>query len=70
VRFDDVCRAPEPQLRRLLELAGMTVETDQLARLAAGVRPPKSLGRWRAHGTAAFTAAQIEAVESFGFDVR
>jgi Sulfotransferase family len=70
VRYDDLYREPERELRRVLELAGLTVDAERLARLAAGVRAPESAGRWRAHGADAFSAKQIEAVESFGFEVR
>jgi hypothetical protein len=69
LRYDDLCRAPEPELRRLLEFAQLEHDEAMLGRLASGVRTPDSVGRWRKHGTALFTAAQLESVRSFGFDV-
>jgi hypothetical protein len=68
LRFEDLCRAPEVQIRRLLEFAGLVHDDALVGRLAAEVEAPASIGRWRRRaGT--FTPAQIEAVGSFGFDV-
>jgi Sulfotransferase family len=69
LRYDDLCRAPAGELRRLLAFAGIPHDDTLVARLGAGVRSPDSLGRWRTHGPGAFTPAQRAAVESFGFDV-
>jgi hypothetical protein len=69
LRYDDLCRAPETEMQRLLEFAGLPCDDAIAGRLAAGVRPPDSIGRWRALG-AEFTPEQAAAVESFGFEVR
>jgi hypothetical protein len=70
MRYDDLCREPERELRRLFDLAGLDVDAGILARLAAAVETPDSAGRWRPQGTERFSAAQLAAVESFGFEVR
>jgi hypothetical protein len=69
LRFEDLCREPERELRRVLELAGLEVSHDALGRLAAGVHVPDSAGRWRARERAPFSAAQLDAVEALGFEV-
>jgi hypothetical protein len=69
LRFDDLCREPERELRRLFDLAGLDVDACILTRLAGGVEAPDSVGRWRRHGAPRFSAEQLGAVESFGFDV-
>lgn len=68
LRHDDLCRAPEAELRRLLGFAGVEHDDAHVVRLASRVQTPPSTARWRAHaGT--FTAAQVDAVASFGFQV-
>ena len=69
MRHDELCREPERELRRLFDLAGLEVDAGTLTRIASGVRTPDSAGRWRRHGTERFSAEQLAAVESFGFDV-
>lgn len=69
LRYEDLCDEPERELGRLLDLAGLDVSAQRLARLAAQVRRPDSAGRWRESGTEQFSAAQLEAVESLGFEV-
>jgi hypothetical protein len=68
LRFEDLCRAPEVQIGRLLEFAGLDHDDAIVRRLAAEVEAPASMGRWR-RNAGIFTPAQIEAVGSFGFDV-
>ena len=70
MRFEDVCRQPEHELRRLFDLAGVVADADTVTRLAGGVETPGSVGRWRARGAERFSAEQLAAVESFGFEVR
>jgi hypothetical protein len=69
VRYEDLCDHPERELGRVLELAGLDVGAERLSRLAAEVRRPDAAGRWRERGTGHFSAAQLAAVESLGFDV-
>jgi hypothetical protein len=69
VRYEDLCDEPQRELGRVLELAGLDVGAERISRLAAQVRRPDSAGRWRERGTGQFSAAQLAAVESLGFDV-
>ena len=70
LRFEDLCDEPERELGRVLALAGLDPGPERLSRLAARVRRPDSAGRWRESDTGLFSAAQLAAVESLGFDVR
>jgi hypothetical protein len=69
MRYEDLCREPERELRRLFDLAGLHVDAAALTRISAAVDPPGSVGRWRAQGAERFSAEQLAAVESLGFDV-
>jgi hypothetical protein len=69
LRYEDLCREPEQQLRRLLDLAGLDVGQEVVARLAAAVEAPESVGRWRTLGVEPFSAEQLAAVRALGFEV-
>jgi hypothetical protein len=69
MRYEALCREPQRELRRLLDVAGLHVDAGTLAHLASHVEAPDSIGRWRTHGTERFSAEQLAAVESLGFDV-
>lgn len=45
IRFEDLCREPNPTIVRIFEFFGLTSDVEQVARLE--VKPPASLGRWR-----------------------
>ena len=68
LRFDDLCAAPEAELRRLLEFAGVPAG-DELAAIAAKVATPPSSGRWRHQGELPFADEQVAAVHRLGFAV-
>lgn len=65
LRYDDLCRAPEPGIRDMADFVG--ADPAQAGELASLVRPPRSLGRYREHDTTCFSRAELEAVGSFGF---
>jgi hypothetical protein len=69
MRYEELCLEPERELRRLFALAGLDVDETALALIAGGVGSPDSVGRWREHGREHFSAEQLAAVESLGFDV-
>lgn len=69
IRFEDLCRTPTTEIRRLLDFAGVTWTESDVARLARIPRLPSSSGRYREKGLAAFPEADIAAVRDFGFDV-
>lgn len=68
LRFDDLCAAPEAELRRLLEFTGVA-PGDDLPAIAAKVQTPASSGRWRDHDDRPFSDEQVEAVRRLGFTV-
>ncbi len=68
VRFEDLCRDPEPMVARLFAFLGLKGDAVVLA--SREVAPPPTLGRWRARDQE--TIAQIEkvgrtALERFGY---
>lgn len=69
LRFEDVCAAPQSEARRLLR--ALDLDTAPAAEAAGAVRPPASLGRWRAlpaerRGT--LTRIGTPALAVFGYD--
>jgi len=69
VRFEDLCAEPEREIARILAFVGLDVSGERLAEMAAIVRPPASIGRWRAHGAVAFDPADVAYVRQLGFSV-
>ncbi len=69
VRFEDLCAAPKREIARILAFVGLEVGEERLAEMAAMVRPPASIGRWREHGAGEFDAADVEYVRQLGFSV-
>jgi len=69
VRFDDLCDRPRAEIRRLCDFVGVTVNEEELDRLAALPQPPASRGRYRDRDLANFDDASIAAVEALGFPV-
>ncbi|MFM8733850.1 MAG: sulfotransferase [Pirellulales bacterium] len=65
VTLEDLCAAPEPGLRRLLAFVGG--DPDAAERLAALVRPPASLGRFREAGLHGLDPDDVAYVASLGF---
>ena len=45
IRFEDLCDHPEEQTERIVDLIG--APRDKVKELAALVRKPKSIGRWK-----------------------
>lgn len=69
VRFDDVCRDPERELRRVADFAGVEPAPDVFATRVAAVTVPSSMGRWRDRPVPFLTDEQRDAVRGFGFAV-
>lgn len=59
VRFEDICMNSEHETRRIIEFLGGPME--QLAEIAAIVRTPRSIGRWKT-----FDKEQVDPVVSDG----
>ena len=69
VNYDLLCADPPRELPRLLEFLGMEPTPERVAALAALVRPPESIGRFKAGPRDCFDADDVAFVESMGFDV-
>jgi hypothetical protein len=68
VRFEDLCRQPEPTVARILAFFELGGDAAQIAGLE--LRPPDSVGRWR--GQDRDTVAQVQhvgrpALDRFGY---
>ena len=68
VRFEDLCATPVPVISRIFEFFGLRGDIARIAE--AEVRPPESLGRWRARDAA--TLAELHrlggaALARFGY---
>lgn len=68
VRFDDVCRSPETELRRLLSFVGLEPSPATFPARLAAIATPASSGRWRERSDLPVSAEQRDAVRALGFD--
>ncbi len=68
IRFEDLCRSPESEVKRLLAFVGCPAKSDLVERATALVATPSSLGRAKGH-MHAFDAADIDFVRQMGFAV-
>lgn len=69
VRFEDICRNPEPEVERLLTFCGLSPDADLLRRCSALVSTPPSVGRHSQHPRAIFRDDDIAYVRDLGFEV-
>jgi hypothetical protein len=68
IRFEQLCRDPETVLRELMAFLHLDTSAAHVARLAALVQQPGSVGRYRRHDwRAEFSAAQLERLERLGY---
>lgn len=67
VRFEDLCRDPESQVRRLLSFAGVPVDRDAVDRAIRLVEPPESIGRYSTQSLADFDPDDVTYVRQLGF---
>ncbi|MCF7982825.1 MAG: sulfotransferase [Thiohalocapsa sp.] len=67
--YDALCREPGPHLAALLSFLGVVPEPRRIRALADLVRPPPSIGRYRAGGLDAFDPQDVEFVAEMGFAV-
>ena len=68
--YDDFCRAPVEQARRLLDFCGATLPDDKLAAFASQVRVPDSSGIFRRMDTHDLDPDDIAYVAGLGFETR
>lgn len=70
LRFDDLCGNPEAELRRLVRFLQVDPPGQVIQAMAARVRSPASMGRYRGSCAAAlFDSADISYVRALGFRV-
>ena len=68
IRFEDLCTAPEPTVRQLLDFFDLEGDAGRLARKE--VKPPSSLGRWQHEDPAVVERLEAiggEALERLGY---
>ena len=67
IRFEELCRDPGTVLRELMAFLHLDAGEDHVARLAALVQQPGSVGRYRRHDwRAEFSATQLARLERLG----
>lgn len=68
VKFEELCLQPAVVLRQIMEFLGLGVGEQQLAELAALVRQPDSVGRYRRFDwRSQFTQEQLARLERLGY---
>ena len=70
IRLEDLCRYPEASIKRMARFVGVDVDEDKLDQLSQLPILPGSSDRYRNHRLRAFTAKDLEAVKSFGYEIR
>lgn len=69
LRFEDLCRNPEAEIRTLLSFASVPPDADLVRRSVDMIVPPASIGRHKNHPLDAFDTDDIEFVRQLGFEV-
>jgi hypothetical protein len=69
VSYDRLCADPLRALPPLLNFLGFEASPDRIAELSALIKPPESIGRFKCHPRQELDPADIEFVETMGFDV-
>ncbi|MEJ7585170.1 MAG: sulfotransferase [Acidimicrobiales bacterium] len=70
VRFDELCRSPDAEVRRLLRFLCLEPEQTSLRELLSLPKAPASSGRYQDHHLTIFADNEIEAVRQLGFEVQ
>jgi len=68
LNYDRLCQEPRIELERLTEFLGIACTDQQIQQLAALVRPPATIGRYRQHGLDDFDTEDVRFVAALGFD--
>jgi hypothetical protein len=70
IRFEELCRDPGKVLRELMAFLRLDTGGEHVARLAALVQRPDSVGRYRSHAwRAEFSTTQLARLERLGYRV-
>jgi hypothetical protein len=68
VSYDQLCADPLRELPPLLNFLGFEASPGRIADLSALIKPPESIGRFKCHPREELDPADIEFVETMGFD--
>jgi hypothetical protein len=68
LNYDAFCQAPDDQLPALGRLLDIPVDASASGAVRSLMRPPESLGRFKAHGLADFDPADVGYARELGFD--
>jgi len=69
VNFDELCDAPDSQVRRIVTFLGLDPQKLDMVRLSSVVRKPRTVGRHRSSNLSVFTEDDFNAVRRLGFTV-
>jgi hypothetical protein len=69
VNFDAFCADPVRRIDSLAEFAGVKLDSAAAAAIAADVKMPTTIGRFRRHDMSAFTPADVDFVACCGFPI-
>jgi hypothetical protein len=70
IRLEDLCRYPKASIETMASFVGVDVDKDKLFQLSRLPVMPGSSGRYRNHRLRGFAAKDLEAVKSFGYEIR
>jgi hypothetical protein len=68
LRYEELCHRPHNEIARLCDFVGQRPAPRLLDRLAGLLRPPSSIGRFRAEDLGALEEAHLAVVRRLGFD--
>lgn len=69
INFDELCRAPGPEVKRIIDFLEVEINHDKLMKLEQMPQKPKTSGRYKNEDLSLFSEQEIQAVEKFGFEV-
>jgi len=67
VNYDQVCRDPEPVLKKVLTFLKLDVDSESFHKLLKLPQVPTSMGRYKNYDLSIFDKADLNQVEEFGF---
>jgi Sulfotransferase family len=70
VNFDELCRSPAQEIKRILDFTDVRIPADEFARLCELPQRQASSGRYLQRDCSVFDPADVEAVRRFGFEVK
>jgi len=70
MRLEELCRCPEASIKTMASFVGVDVDEKTLRELSRLPAMPGSSGRYRNHSFRVFPTEDLEAVKSFGYEIR